>query len=429
MESLKGDTTMKLKLKDILPNPYRDLLRNPLKKDKLQELESSINDTGFWDNVVVRKNAEGKYELAYGHHRWQAAINAGFTEADFIVKKLDDALMLKIMDNENRETYGADLMSVMESIEGVVKALAAGKVGPFAQKEKTKDSSLIYAPSFVPGKVPSSQVACDHTKNVYTIADVARFFGRMYKNDTQVNEVILAAFAVLEMEEHGVEEWTRKSLLKRGIPGIGKPLKTIPAAGILQHVTSAKQMARKRREAAQNDATDAKAKGVETKATLDALLAERITAAEEEERIAAEYAEAAREKNVAEARRLKEELKEKEAEDKARDTRIKEAEKAEKKAKKEEAKSERKAEETEKRNAEKAAQRWLDHNFTLIGKLERTFSEGEGLYAELIKWRLDKRTTEPQRVAMQLALRDLSARAANFNPYTGPAKKEKRGVL
>ena len=97
-----------------------------------------------------------------------------------------------------------------------------------------------------------------------------------------------------------------------------------------------------------------------------------------------------------------------------------------KKEKKEEAKSEKEEAAAARRNEERAAQRWLDHNFTLIGKLERTFSEGEGLYAELTKWRLDNRTTEEQRAAMQLALRDLSARAANFNPFTGPTKKEKQ---
>ena len=143
---------MKLKLKDILPNPYRDLIKNPLKKDKLEELEASINDTGFWDNVVVRKNADGKYECAYGHHRLAAAINAGITEADFIVKKLSNALMLKIMDNENRETYGTDLLSVMESVEAVVRALAAGQIPAFVRAKDTNRSLLCYAPSFVPGK-------------------------------------------------------------------------------------------------------------------------------------------------------------------------------------------------------------------------------------------------------------------------------------
>src|ERR1035438_9159850 len=103
---------MILKLKDILPNPNRDLKANPLDPAKIAELVASINTTGFWDNVVVRKNAAGKYELAYGHHRLAAAIEAGITEADFIVKSFDDELMIKVMDNENREAYGTSPLSL-----------------------------------------------------------------------------------------------------------------------------------------------------------------------------------------------------------------------------------------------------------------------------------------------------------------------------
>jgi len=55
---------MKLKLKDILPNPFRDFVTSPLKEEKLEGLKKSINDTGFWDNVLVRKNTDGKYECA-----------------------------------------------------------------------------------------------------------------------------------------------------------------------------------------------------------------------------------------------------------------------------------------------------------------------------------------------------------------------------
>ena len=119
---------MILKLKDILPNPYRDTVANPLIEEKIMELVGSINLTGFWDNVVVRKNADGKYECAYGHHRVAAAIRAGLTEADFIVKKLDDATMIQIMDNENRETYGSTTASIMESVKAIVKALATGDI-------------------------------------------------------------------------------------------------------------------------------------------------------------------------------------------------------------------------------------------------------------------------------------------------------------
>ena len=142
---------MILKLKDILPNPYRDTVANPLIEEKIMELVGSINLTGFWDNVVVRKNVDGKYECAYGHHRVAAAIRAGLTEADFIVKKLDDATMIQIMDNENRETYGSTTASIMESVKAIVKALATGDIPAFEISEKTKKETIRYAPSFVPG--------------------------------------------------------------------------------------------------------------------------------------------------------------------------------------------------------------------------------------------------------------------------------------
>ena len=59
---------------------------------------------------MVRENKAGKYELAYGHHRVQAAIEAGLIEADFIVKPLDDAMLIKVMDYENRELMRLPLL-------------------------------------------------------------------------------------------------------------------------------------------------------------------------------------------------------------------------------------------------------------------------------------------------------------------------------
>ena len=142
---------MQLKFKDILPNPYRDLKGNPLLKEKVAELVSSINTTGFWDNIVVRKNKAGKYELAYGHHRIAAAIEAGLESAEFIVKDLSDALMIQIMDNENREVYASSPASLIESVKAVVQALAESAIPAFKIDPKTNKEILRYAPSYVPG--------------------------------------------------------------------------------------------------------------------------------------------------------------------------------------------------------------------------------------------------------------------------------------
>lgn len=189
---------MILKLKDILSNPFRDLKVNPLIEEKIVSLVGSINLTGFWDNVVVRKNSEGKYECAYGHHRIAAAIRAGLTEVNFIVKKLDDATMIQIMDNENRDTYGSTPASLIESVSAIVKALAKGIIPAFVIAEQTKVQYICYAPSYVPGMCP--QVGDRHP---YTTLHIAQFLGRTKKEGKEAENSVVAALNALYLKERG----------------------------------------------------------------------------------------------------------------------------------------------------------------------------------------------------------------------------------
>lgn len=189
---------MILKLKDILSNPFRDLKANPLIEEKIVSLVDSINLTGFWDNVVVRKNADGKYECAYGHHRIAAAIRAGLTEADFIVKKLDDAAMIQIMDNENRDTYGSTPASLIESVKAIVKALAVGSVPAFNISADTPLRYVYKAPSFIPGTCLQVGDRCQ-----YTVLHVAQFLGRTKQNGKEAENSVKAAMNALYLKERG----------------------------------------------------------------------------------------------------------------------------------------------------------------------------------------------------------------------------------
>ena len=189
---------MILKLKSIMPNPFRDLKTNPLIEEKIDVLMESINLTGFWENVVVRKNSEGKYELAYGHHRLAAAIRAGIEEADFIVKKFDDAKMIQVMDSENRETYGCTPRTLLESVKAVVKSLALGTIPNFEVDPKTRKQLIRYAPSFTPGV--SSPSGGDHP---YTALCISLFLGRARKDGTQANAGVVAALDALYLQERG----------------------------------------------------------------------------------------------------------------------------------------------------------------------------------------------------------------------------------
>jgi len=99
---------MKVQIKNLEPNPYRDMNNYPMDENKVKNLTESIQQTGFWDNILARKQ-NGKIQIAYGHHRLAALreVMKPTDEVDIPVKELDDATMIKIMANENMEAWTA----------------------------------------------------------------------------------------------------------------------------------------------------------------------------------------------------------------------------------------------------------------------------------------------------------------------------------
>ena len=97
---------VEVELRKIKPNPHRDLSLYPLDEAKVEKLRSSISRTDFWGNVVARER-NGCYELAYGHHRIEAARRALGKAASvpIIVLELDDAYMLQMMAADNDDAY------------------------------------------------------------------------------------------------------------------------------------------------------------------------------------------------------------------------------------------------------------------------------------------------------------------------------------
>lgn len=169
---------MKVKLKNVMANPFRDMDRYPIHPQKILQLKASINSTGFWDNVVARQSPDtnGKIELAYGHHRWTALMemaNEGATilidgkkkklsmstEFDWIVRALDDEEMLKIMAHENLDEWGHDASIERETIRAVVKAFADDRIDLAKPKADMPKSKMRYAPSFCFGLTPSAESA------------------------------------------------------------------------------------------------------------------------------------------------------------------------------------------------------------------------------------------------------------------------------
>jgi len=119
---------MMSELKDIpieklTPNPFRLLSTYPWIEKKLQALEQSIATTGLWESVIARKH-NGEYQLAFGHHRIEAARRLGMKKVRIIVKDLTDMEMIQYMGRENGEDYATDFLVMLNTWEGAILYLS-----------------------------------------------------------------------------------------------------------------------------------------------------------------------------------------------------------------------------------------------------------------------------------------------------------------
>src|SRR5262245_6667114 len=98
---------MRVDLRTLQPNPMRDFRIDPLDPDTVAVLRKSIEEDGFWRGIVCRQLPTGEFQIGAGHHRVQAALDAGITEADvFVGEAFDDFTMVRIYARENATQRG-----------------------------------------------------------------------------------------------------------------------------------------------------------------------------------------------------------------------------------------------------------------------------------------------------------------------------------
>lgn len=87
---------------EIVPNPRQP--RREFDEDDLAELSASLKELGLLQPIVVRPRGGGGYELVMGERRLRAATAAGWTDIPAIVRRTEDADMLRdaLLENLHR---------------------------------------------------------------------------------------------------------------------------------------------------------------------------------------------------------------------------------------------------------------------------------------------------------------------------------------
>lgn len=117
---------MRLKLKELVANPFRNFDVDPLDNDNIAELTKSIKQDGFWGGVVVRKH-DGEYQIACGHHRVAAAIKLGMDTEDLFVlpsQHSDAQTMVRIYARENATQRGNTSTAATGTVAAAIQCIA-----------------------------------------------------------------------------------------------------------------------------------------------------------------------------------------------------------------------------------------------------------------------------------------------------------------
>ena len=187
--------TRMVSLNKVLDNPWRDRVRNPIVPERVESIATSINKTGkYWLGTYGRDAEDGFIELAFGHHRYEAAKAQGLEEIPITIEAFTDGEMLVWMAQEN---VRGELPVVIEAVSAAVKALGEGKIEIEAPDPKTNEQHLRYAPSFITGKGCSGTVP----EHVYTARTLAVYLGYIDKKQKEPRKSVYAAMGILERAE------------------------------------------------------------------------------------------------------------------------------------------------------------------------------------------------------------------------------------
>ena len=303
-------------LSKIKDNPWRNRQRNPVDPNRVNAIEESIDTTEFWIGVYGRELKDGTVEIAFGHHRVDAAKQAGLKEINVEIQPFSNGEMLIRM---SRENLRGDLLGAIEVIEAAIKAVTVGDVVLEEVSKDTRKDALRYAPSFVPGKVPDRTVR----SGVYTADTVARFLGGVYvqkpvsssrsdllskRTAMRAQQCVHAALRVLEAEERKLKGFSEKVLQKNDVDPSGR---YVGAKKVIEYVDELIEREVKVQERAERSAEEIRAEK-EKQQALQAHIKEREAVEKKQhDELIRQRMEALVEKNVAEAKRLQQVIKDK----------------------------------------------------------------------------------------------------------------------
>ena len=167
------------------PNPYRRMDRYVIDEAKIEALLQSYEQSGFWDGSIQGRRKNGLIQIAFGHHRVEAAKRKGIPRIGVVVAERSNSDMLRMMADENRAEFKHDARVSVETIRAVVEAYARGEIELEAIEGHGANQQKYSLPN---GKQ-------------YNLSTIARFLGWTKPSDGQATSSCRIAFDAYQSED------------------------------------------------------------------------------------------------------------------------------------------------------------------------------------------------------------------------------------
>jgi ParB family transcriptional regulator, chromosome partitioning protein len=189
------ESVVNISISQISPSKYQP--REIFKKEKLQELVSSIREKGVVQPVLVREIQGGRYELIAGERRFRAVKELGFETIPAIIRKVDsdiDLLELSLIENIQRE--GLNPIEEAHAYQRLISEFNFNleEIGKAVGKDKTSISNttrLLKLPQKIQDYIISETISMGHGRALLGLDDEKEQFricARIIKKGLSVRE-------------------------------------------------------------------------------------------------------------------------------------------------------------------------------------------------------------------------------------------------
>lgn len=157
-------------------DPQKGQPRQHFVESKLEELTQSILEHGLLEPLVVRRKADGRFEIIAGERRFRACGRAGLSEALVVVHDVSssDAFELAIIENVQREDLDpiemAEALERLLSEHGYTQEKLAARIG----KDRSTIANslrLLKLPPSIRDRVVTGQLSEGHGRALLAAED------------------------------------------------------------------------------------------------------------------------------------------------------------------------------------------------------------------------------------------------------------------